>query len=998
MRKALRPTGCRCKSMLLKASFGEATGLNTSGLLEEPYQSSRQSCSIYLGRTYCECSRRTVHEAFGPDHRDRQSNRCSIRHAHALGCLLIFSVALAVCTARSSSRVLWQTRRVIPGIYRRRPVLLPVKPRYTCANGQTVMQAANSMRTFGLTYMRGHETCFVSLLELPFCASCMFCLRKALGMLLVDHCGLQPVDNRLQTWSCRGHSALLQHMRGARMFLDRTALDLNSARDVPQSLSHGCTVTVTYVILRKSARINGSGHKDTSSHGNNNQPRLNMVLALKPGPQFRKPGSVLKCPRVCSGIITQCPVQTGPTAFGRVIAPLRKVALPSCLRTISDPELDVCRSGANQRHVCQGRLKSDQPASQEYQSQRDGLLSAPPGPQHTEDAYARVATIGRMSQVDSKQSEAMVKEHGLHRASGKAKCNTIMMRWSHSGRPLRKVSQQGVASTVCSVLCKAAFVCLLLGSCYITSHTMICMKCRPSQVCEAWGVGSCPSTVNLIVQLNLSCRGRFTSEAMCSAQEQPIVGSASQLGSHLDVCCTACHIWISAMIVASVSYISKHTGTLCNQLVLRPFKSAHLTITNSTQTSPTIHVSSLPGPKSGGGIPCRSARTIILSAYFCIKGATGVKVAPPAVGGAEGGQAHSGFSVAPPKPYGNLHTKTALLQDSVHKTTKRSFKRACRRALLYGQASYKGSTITMKMVQPSWLDCSKVNRKGPSRSNERKGLRVFCWNSGGLASGQWDELLVHIDPNRWDILLIQETHWTESIDFVSGPWSCIASSAGRGSRAGVMIMIHQRLCHNSLLRAEHVMPGRLLRVRLPLPGKDLRHLQIICAYQKAWNSQQASSVVEQRSRFWNKLDTALASVPNRDVVILGGDLNVSIPAVTGTSGSGVSPSPKDGAPDVYDLIGIAKQHGLIFLNTWNGRGTPVHTFQFGKYRAQLDFVLCRVLQVEWPDKPGRGTGFSLVKGVSQGQCAARSMPASLCAKQNGTCMARKALVRLIRRP
>ena len=610
MRKALRPTGCRCKSMLLKASFGEATGLNTSGLLEEPYQSSRQCCSIYLGRTYCECSRRTVHEAFGPDHRDWQSNRCSIRHAHALGCLLIFSVALAICTARSGNRVLWQTWRVIPGIYRRRHVLLPVKPRYTCANGQTVVQAANSMRTFGLTYMCGHETCFVSLLELPFCASCMFCLRKALGMLLVDHCGLQPVDNRLQTWSCRGHSALLQHMRGARMFLDRTALDLNSARDVPQSLSHGCTVTVTYVILRRSARINGSGHKDASSHGNNNQPRLNMVLALRPGPQFRKQGSVLKCPRVCSGTITQCPVQTGPTAFGRVIAPLRKVALPSCLRAISDPELDMCRSGANQRHVCQGRLKSDQPASQESQSQRDGLLSAPSGPQHTEDAYARVATIGRMSQVDNKQREAMVKEHGLRRVSGKAQCNTTMMKRSHSGRPLRKVSQQGVASTVCSVLCKAAFVCLLLGSCCITSHTMICMKCRPSQVCDAWGVGSCPSTVNLIVQLNLSCRGRFTSEAMCSAQEQPIAGSASQLGSHLDVCCTAYHIWISAMIVASVSYISKHTGALCNQLVLRPFKSAHLTITHSTQTSPQFMFRACPvlspGVVSHAGVPVPS--------------------------------------------------------------------------------------------------------------------------------------------------------------------------------------------------------------------------------------------------------------------------------------------------------------------------------------------------------------------------------------------------------
>ena len=953
--------------MLLYASFGEATGLNTSGLLEVPYQSSRQSCSIYFSRTYCECSRRTVHEAFDPDHRERQSNRCSIRHAHALGCLLIFSVAFAICTARSSSRVLWQTRRVIPGIYRRRPVYLPVKPRYTCANGQTVVQAANSIRTFGLTYMCGHETCFVSLLELPFCASCMFCLRKALGMLLVDHCGLQPVDNRLQTWSCRGHSALLQHMRSARMFLVRTALDLNSARDVPQPLSHGCTVTVTYVILRRSARINGSGHKATSSHGNNKQPRLNMVLDLKPGPQFRKQGSVLKCPRVCSGIITQCPVQTGPSAFGRVIASLRKVALPSCLRAISDPEFDMCRSGASQRHVCQGRLRSDQPASQEYQSQRDGLISAPPGPQHTEDAYARVATIGRVSQVVSKQNEAMVKEHGLRRVSGKAKCNTIMMRRSHSGRPLRKVSQQSVASTVYSVLCKAAFVCLLLGSCYITSHTMICMKCRPSQVCDAWGVGSCPSTVNLIVQLNLSCRGRFTSEAMCSAQEQPIAGNASQLGSHLDVCCTAYHIWISAMIVASVSYISKHIGALCNQLVLRPFKSAHLTSTNPTQTSPTIHVSGLPGPKSGGGIPCRSARTIILSAYFCIKGATGVKVAPPAVGGAEGGQAQQCRPVAPPKPYGHLSPQTVLLQDQVRKATKRSFKRACRRALQYGQAKYKGSTITMKMIQPSWLDCAKVTSKPHRSTRERKGLRVFCWNSGGLASGQWDELLLHIDPQAWDILLIQETHWAESRDFVTGPWSCIASSAGRGSKAGVLIMVHQRLCHNSMLRAEHVLPGRLLRIRLPLPGKDLRHLQVICAYQKAWNSRQASSVIEQRSSFWNKLDAALASVPSRDALIPGGDLNVSIPMTTGTAGAGVSPPPQDGATDASDLIGIAKQHGLIFLNTWHGRGTPVHTFQFGKYRAQLDFLLCKTLHADGVARQSRPWHkFQLSQGSESG--------------------------------
>ena len=34
MRKALKPTGCRSRSMILYASFGEATGLNTSESLE----------------------------------------------------------------------------------------------------------------------------------------------------------------------------------------------------------------------------------------------------------------------------------------------------------------------------------------------------------------------------------------------------------------------------------------------------------------------------------------------------------------------------------------------------------------------------------------------------------------------------------------------------------------------------------------------------------------------------------------------------------------------------------------------------------------------------------------------------------------------------------------------------------------------------------------------------------------------------------------------------
>ena len=914
-----------------------------------------------------------------------------MQHTDALGCLLVIKMILSVLDRHRHARSMWHTWRVIPGKYRRRfgPLgyssRLPLNPRYRNNDLQESTQ-------YVATHIAQHEVGLsmiawplVDKSRLHICLTCLEvqllspCLRTG-GPIRRVQCAhvvillalYSNATDWVEAWFCWGHSvcSCSKHLLSLSCHV-RPVTAPKPAQEVPFSLRCHCIAAQQHLCQPRSGQSSATVHKASEGHGNSKQPRFNMELDFTLGSQNYTSTVASMTARSHLSCVGGSCEPSGRSISGMEHASILEAVDAGCTSQIPGIISVPNRSADSQGYACRARLPQH-PGCQ-LQPQRNGLTACQMSGSHilgiglacSSAHLAVIQDAAKPTTINSKPKDEMDSVLDTCLSANR------MFHPQNLDAALLQDTTQAATYVECGKFNLLLAVNVPLGCPYAGRCLAVSLHSQWFQVVVTWG--SNESTVNSTQQKQMQ---------VCSADDHvfaSLISVERQLVLNKVPWITHAHTAIQHSVIrtlvltcfGAIAVVRIICGVVrAVYAMLRVPDSSttnhHETIAR-TQRPCTNYVLSRPGPKSGGGIPCRSAHALLITAYFCIKGATGVKVAPPAVGGAEGGQAQPCHLVAPPKPYGYLSQSTALLQDQVRKTTKRSFKRACRRALQYGQAKYKGSTITMKMVQSSWLDCAKAATPPHRSIRERKGLRVFCWNSGGLASGQWDELLLHIDPQAWDIVLIQETHWAESRDFVTGPWSCIASSAGKGSKAGVLVMIHQRLCHSSMLRGEHVMPGRLLRIRLPLPGTDLRHLQVLCAYQKAWNSQQASSAMEQRSGFWNKLDGALASVPSRDALILGGDLNVSIPMTAGASGAGVGPPPQDGAPDAPDLIGIAKQHGLVFLNTWRGRGTPVHTFQFGKCRAQLDFLLCKTLHADGIARQSRPWhNFQLSQGSESG--------------------------------
>ena len=88
--------------------------------------------------------------------------------------------------------------------------------------------------------------------------------------------------------------------------------------------------------------------------------------------------------------------------------------------------------------------------------------------------------------------------------------------------------------------------------------------------------------------------------------------------------------------------------------------------------------------------------------------------------------------------------------------------------------------------------------------------------------------------------------------------------------------IRRTLTDVTEVRHHAIMPGRLLRVRFPwaTPAAG-RMLGVVCAYQHAW-APKDTHILEKRHDFWQKLSRCTAGVPQREMMIFGGDLNVQL--------------------------------------------------------------------------------------------------------------------------
>ena len=122
---------------------------------------------------------------------------------------------------------------------------------------------------------------------------------------------------------------------------------------------------------------------------------------------------------------------------------------------------------------------------------------------------------------------------------------------------------------------------------------------------------------------------------------------------------------------------------------------------------------------------------------------------------------------------------------------KRSYRRACRRALHHGTTWYKGRVVTetdfpqdlRKRILTQMASRPPVDRRptflqGPTKAGR---VRMLTWNPGGLAQGALIELRLWLRQHPYDIVVIPETRWGFTRCWQDETWSYIHSSTASQS-------------------------------------------------------------------------------------------------------------------------------------------------------------------------------------------------------------------------
>ena len=340
-----------------------------------------------------------------------------------------------------------------------------------------------------------------------------------------------------------------------------------------------------------------------------------------------------------------------------------------------------------------------------------------------------------------------------------------------------------------------------------------------------------------------------------------------------------------------------------------------------------------PGPNSRGLTVLHFCLLLFLLIHPASAGSGAeARVAVPAAGTAGGASTLPHTDFAPNQP---LYVRIpALLSNGAW--------RACTRALTQGSTRYRGRLFQAHEV-PETLRHSLPKHRPQARVHQApgRGLRIFCWNAGGLGGGLYPELLTFLNNSPYDAAVILESKWQESMEFTTDHWSCVHSGCKTRKQAGVLILIHHRIAPPSQLRFEHILQGRLLHVRAPLPGKDSRHIHFIGIYQKAFDPKACTA--EQRQQVWLALDRCLARIPARDSLALMGDFNTSLKPQVPHVGAHTNPLSCHPPEDMTDFSALLVTYDLVALNTWSrpvDRKLP-STFKFQDTESQIDFILTR---------------------------------------------------------
>ena len=283
-------------------------------------------------------------------------------------------------------------------------------------------------------------------------------------------------------------------------------------------------------------------------------------------------------------------------------------------------------------------------------------------------------------------------------------------------------------------------------------------------------------------------------------------------------------------------------------------------------------------------------------------------------------------------------------------TAKRAYRRARARAR-EGPTWYRGkwhNADTLNALNGISNEQEDRNRQYKQRAQhhkqhcKEKRSRILSINVGGMTTTTWNELHAWLniaEPDSFDVVTIQETHWKQNSEFNSGPWTVVGTGCAEGDRcAGVMTMVHKRLGNSQCVMHREILKGRMQHVRV-LSGPTA--IEIVNTYQHVWRTQyDQEKNMECRMRVWNALRRTVAQIPLRNTAVWCGDYNLAVNTCLPHVGTSILTASDKQQIDEHEFYGILQQYGLCVLNTWSNphKATCITNGQ----TSQIDYILTRM--------------------------------------------------------
>ena len=283
--------------------------------------------------------------------------------------------------------------------------------------------------------------------------------------------------------------------------------------------------------------------------------------------------------------------------------------------------------------------------------------------------------------------------------------------------------------------------------------------------------------------------------------------------------------------------------------------------------------------------------------------------------------------------------------------TKRSFIRACRRASKDGYAWYQEQHVPFaafpKPMQDKQLEKNSIEtvpkqkpcRTEATRISPLNRLNVLHTNVGGMASHRFEEIQCWALQHEIDVIVLSETHGSFSSEWCNHKWNCIHSGTDQDCSDGIMILSRPHICPAEHIGLTEHIPGRLLHVRFHFTA---RSFDLICCYQYVDNRNTVQK--QRRQTFWNKLQSCLTTIPNRNSLLLTGDFNCSLLQDghhVGTSDFRWLNCRHRGRQhsDADQLHALLHRYDLTVLNSWNAQAPP--TYCNGIQASRIDYFITR---------------------------------------------------------